>query len=115
MIKFPEIELDDESLYFQAEDSFIKCVKNLLEEDKPEFRKFFKGYDLSQLKCALTKIQYTKYMHDQDLVFYDQSTDFHVEVRLHVYAVDEDGDKETLAGYALFLNQNGEMVDDILH
>ena len=114
MISFPSREIDENELYKQAHNSFLKYARNLLAEGQPYFEDFFDKYKLENLNTVLTKVQYTKYIHDQDLIYFDQSTSFHYEVNLHVYAIDQDGDEETLAGYLLVLNSEFEPVDDFL-
>jgi hypothetical protein len=114
LFSFPAIEVDESDLYKIAKASFTNYVKNLLNEDRVEFEGIFGKYQLEDLKTVLTKVQYTKYMHEQDLIYFDQSTKFHFEVKLHVFSLDEDGDKITLAGYLLVLNSNFELVDDFL-
>lgn len=114
MISFPSREIDEDELYKLAHDSFLGYAKNVLAEGQLEFEEFFDKYKLEDLNTVLTKVQYTKYIHEQDLIYFDQSTSFHFEVKLHVYAIDEDGDEETLAGYLLVLNSELESVDAFL-
>ncbi|MDB2385714.1 hypothetical protein N9W21_00020 [Shewanella sp.] len=114
MIKFLPIDIDEIALYKQATDSFMSSARNLMEDDVAEFVGFFNNFKLDELKTSLTKIQYTKNNTEQDLIYFDESTEFHFEVKLHIYALDEDNDKETLAGYILVLNSNMDVVDDFL-
>ena len=114
MALFPAIEVDDVKFYTLANESFFENAKNLLTDDPTEFKEYFNEYQLSELMTVLTQIQYTKYNHEQDLIYFDHSSDLHFGIKLHVYAVDGDGDKETLAGYLLILNSDFEVVDDML-
>lgn len=114
MIYFPSIEIDDGKLYKQAHESFLEAANYLFTEEKESYFSYFNEYQLSELKTTLTKVQYSKYNDEQDLLAFDKSTELHFEIKIHIYIVDSDGDKKTLAAYILILNSNMEVVDDFL-
>jgi hypothetical protein len=111
---FPSVELDENNLYRIAEESFSLYARNLYNEELASFEALFHQYQLHELQSVLTQIQYTKYNHKQELIHFDQSTNLHFLIKLHIYALDSDGESETLAGYTLVLNSNLEIVDDFL-
>ncbi len=114
LLKFPELEIDENHMSKLANDSFFKCAKNMKIESPEDFQSFFGKHLISELNTALIQINYTKYNNEQELLVFDQSTRLHLQIKLHVYILDEDGDEETLAAYLLVLNSNLETVDDFL-
>jgi hypothetical protein len=114
MISFPSIELDEKELFEAAEASFFQCARNMLEESIDSYKETFGGFGVEDLNVALAQVQCSWFNHNQDLVYFDQSTKFHILVKLYVYGLDEDSETEQLAGYTYVLNQSRELVDDFL-
>ena len=114
MITFPSLKVDDQELQQIAEDAFYKYVGDLKSDSMDRYIEYFGTLPLSQLKSELIQIDYTKYNQKQDLLFFDSSTDFHVQVTLHIYVRDADGDKQVACSYMLVLNSELEPVDDFL-
>ena len=113
MITFPEIAIDEKYLFDIASKYFFNCAENLLEDNPEEFDSTFEEHELSELKTDMFKVHYTKYFNNEFLGF-DESTEFHLEVHIHVYVLEQDKDTYQLAVYRLILNSKLEVVDDFL-
>ena len=73
---------------------------------------FFRQLSADELSTELIKIGYVKYNQQQELLAFDGSTPFHIEV--HIQAYIENEEKEVLSSYVLIFNENMEVVDDFL-
>lgn len=113
MIDFKKVILDETALAQKASDCFFECAKNLYGNGSEDFSSVFEGYSLIDLNTQLFKLHYTKYF-DNEFLGFDGSTEFHYEIHLHIYALDNDGDTEQLAVYRLIMNENFEVVDDFI-
>ena len=113
MVEFSRKLIDDKKLIEEASNSFYECAKNIQLENKSDFKDFFEGYSIESLKTQVFKIQYTKY-YDSEFLSFDCSSEFHFEVHIHVYAMDEDDDPVQLANYRIILNESIEIIDDFL-
>lgn len=114
MINFTQKNIDENSIYLEARNSFFKSVKSLYEDDREDYKSFYGDTDLSELKVALSRIAYAKNFEVEDLFYFDNSSEFHIYVTLYVFIIDEDLDRELLGTYTLAYNENFEVVDDFL-
>lgn len=113
LVDFKKVVLDEIALTKKASECFFECAKNLQESDLDDFESFFDGYSLTDMKTQLFKLHYTKYF-DNEFLGFDGSTEFHYEIHIHIYALDNKGDTDQLAVYRLIMNEDLEVVDDIL-
>ena len=113
MITFEKRAVNENLLLETASNSFFECARTLYSDNLKSFKSTFEEYAITDLKTEVFKIHYTKYLDNEFLAF-DGSTEFHFEVHLHVYAIDEFSDSEQLAVYRLILNENMKVVDDFL-
>lgn len=112
MIKFSEINIDDDIWFLKTQKCFIECANNYLKYNKKEFIDWLKVKKVKDLNIELAKISYTKYF-DGKFIVNDQSTELHIEIYSYVYVKDFEDDDELVASYRLILNSNFEIVDDI--
>ncbi len=112
MIKFRETSLDENELFEKARNSFLRAVKNLVKEDKEAYQSLFGENSIDSLNLALARISYSKNFEIEDLFYFDKSSSFHIYILLYVFVCDDDGDKESLCGYTLMLDEALCIVDD---